>query len=72
MKNRNIIEVLEERGIPLDDLVSSGMELFVPHGRLKSKKRASGIFRNMLVEALEDINVSSLIMAGVNPAFTQS
>ncbi len=65
MKNRNIIEVLEERGILLDDLVSSGMELFVPHGRLKSKKRASSIFRNMLVDALEDINVSSLIMAGL-------
>jgi alpha-ribazole phosphatase CobZ len=66
MKNRRLIEVLEERGISLDDMVKSGMELFVPHGRLKSKKRASNIFREMLVSALEDINVSALVMAGLH------
>ncbi|MEE9564142.1 MAG: hypothetical protein V3V63_00325 [Candidatus Hydrothermarchaeaceae archaeon] len=66
MKNRRLIEVLEERGISLDNMVKSGMELFVPHGRLKSKKRASNIFREMLVSALEDINVSALVMAGLH------
>lgn len=65
MKNRHIIEILEERGILLDDLVKSGMELFVPHKGLKTRKRASTIFRSMLVNALGDINVSSLIMAGL-------
>lgn len=65
MKNRHIIEILGERGIHIDDLVKSGMELFVPHEGLKSRKRASGIFRGMLLDELGDINVAALIIAGL-------
>lgn len=66
MKNRHILEILEERGIFLDDLIKSGMELFVPHKGLKSRKRAGEIFRSMLVNALEDMNIAALIMAGLH------
>lgn len=64
MNGQNIIEVLEDRGISLDDIVKSAMELFVPHGRLESKEQAGEIFEEFLTTALEDINVSSLVLAG--------
>ncbi len=63
--NRPMVKRLKERGIFLDDLVKSALELFVPHKGLKSKKKASGIIRKMLLNALLDINVSSLIIAGL-------
>ncbi len=65
MKNRDIIEILEEREIHIDDLVKSGMELFVPHEGLNSRERASGIFRGMLLDELGDINVAALVIAGL-------
>lgn len=65
MKNKEIIDILGERGISLDDMVESGVELFVPHGRLKSKKRAAKIFKDMLVSTLQDVNVVALVMAGL-------
>jgi alpha-ribazole phosphatase CobZ len=66
MKNRNIIEELEERGISIDDIINSGMELFAPHGRLENKEQASKVFKELLTSALEDINVASLVMAGLH------
>lgn len=64
MKNQNIIEVLEDKGIKIGDIVNSAMELFVPHGRLESREDAGEVFEELLKNALEDINVSSLVLAG--------
>lgn len=58
------VKMLDDREIYIDDIVESAMELFVPHGRLKSREQASATFRRMLASALDDINVASLILAG--------
>lgn len=65
MTNQSTIELLEGKGIAVDDMIDSAMELFVPHGSLKSKGQAAGIFKELLANALEDINVSSLVIAGL-------
>lgn len=65
MKNRDIIEILEDKGITLVDIINSAMELFVPHGRLEKKEQAVQTFKELLVSTLEDINVASLVMAGL-------
>jgi alpha-ribazole phosphatase CobZ len=41
------------------------MELFVPHGRVKNREQAVQIFKELLVSTLGDINVASLVMAGL-------
>ena len=65
MKNRDVIEILEDKGITLVDIINSAMELFVPHGRVKNREQAVQIFKELLVSTLEDINVASLVMAGL-------
>lgn len=60
-----MLEMLKEREISVDSIVDSAMELFVPHGRLDSRERASGIFKETLLKTLEDVNVSSLVLAGL-------
>ena len=62
----SIIEILKEKGISLDEVVSSGLELFVPHGRLETKEQAEGVFRDILKTALGDVNVVSLVLAGLH------
>lgn len=41
------------------------MELFVPHGRVKNREQAAKVFEGLLISTLEDINVASLVMAGL-------
>lgn len=60
----NIIEVLEEKGIRVDDIVNSAMELFVPHPGLENKNQAATAFEKILKSALEDTNVTALVLAG--------
>jgi alpha-ribazole phosphatase CobZ len=61
----NIIEVLEEKGIKVDAVVNSAMELFLPHGSLKNKNQADDAFRKILKSSLEDANISALVLAGL-------
>jgi adenosylcobinamide hydrolase len=55
---------LEERGITVEGLISAAMEMYVPHSRV-SAEDAKPIFLNCLREAMDDINVNSLIMAAL-------
>ncbi|MBU2559345.1 alpha-ribazole phosphatase CobZ [archaeon] len=61
----NLVEVLEEKGIKLDDIENSAMELFVPHGSLENKNQASEAFKKILASALKDTNISALVLAGL-------
>ncbi|MEM4311198.1 MAG: adenosylcobinamide amidohydrolase [Nitrososphaerales archaeon] len=58
--DRSILERLKERGIELKDLVDAGLELYHPKGEIKREE-----FESELMKALEDYNVSSLILAGL-------
>ncbi len=66
MKNRNTLDLLEDKGITKGAIINSAMELFVPHGRLESKEQAAEIFEELLIRELEDINVASLVLAGLH------
>jgi phosphatidylglycerophosphatase A len=67
MKSENqtppMIKYLEERGITLNDLVNTALELFVPHPGVETKERAAELLKQGFIEALCDVNVSCLEVA---------
>jgi alpha-ribazole phosphatase CobZ len=62
---RGLLERLRERGITLEDMVNAGLEMFVPHPGVESKERAAEMLREELVELASDVNVCSLVLAGL-------
>jgi len=59
-KDRSLLERLKERGINLEDLIEAGLELYEPKEEVDRRE-----FEEELIKALEDYNVSSLILAGL-------
>ena len=58
-----LLEYLEQKGIGLKDLLDAGLELFVPHPGLESVEKAAVVLREELLDALADVNVSTLMVA---------
>ncbi|MCP8316874.1 MAG: bifunctional adenosylcobinamide hydrolase/alpha-ribazole phosphatase CbiS [archaeon] len=65
VSSRSIIERLKERGITIDDMIDSGLELFIPSHEIENKERASELLKEGLIRALSDFNVSALILAAL-------
>jgi len=59
-----LLEYLEQKGITLKDLLDAGLELFVPHPGLESVEKAAVVLREELLDALADVNVSTLMVMG--------
>ena len=62
---RGLLERLRERGITLEDMVNTGLEIFVPHPGVESRERAAEMLREELLELVSDVNVCSLVLAGL-------
>ncbi|MGB9959984.1 MAG: alpha-ribazole phosphatase CobZ [Candidatus Bathyarchaeales archaeon] len=62
-KNPPMVKYLEERGITLNDLVNTALELFVPHPGVETKEKAAELLKKGFIEALSDVNVSCLEVA---------
>lgn len=64
-KNQNLplLKYLEEKGIMLNDLINTAIELFVSHLGVKTKDEAVKLLKEELLEALFDVNVSCFIVA---------
>jgi len=62
---RPLIKRLEERGITFEDLVNAALELLVYHPDMGSREKVEEVLRECLREALEDVNVASLVLAGL-------
>jgi len=62
---KDIREVLQEAGISIDEIVSSALELYVPHPGVETMDKAEEVFRRELYIALSDPNLCLLIYAGV-------
>lgn len=62
---RSLVERLKERGVSLDDMVEAGLEMFVPHPGIETKDEAAKILREELKELMNDVNVCSLVIAGL-------
>jgi len=58
-----LLRYLEERGIKLNDLISTALELFVPHPGVETKEKATEILKEEFHDALSDVNVSCLEVA---------
>jgi alpha-ribazole phosphatase CobZ len=58
-----LLEYLEKRGITLDDLIETVLELHVPHPGVETKEEAVKILKEEFRDALSDVNVSCLIVA---------
>ncbi len=56
------LEFLEQKGIRLEDLVNSGLELFVPHPGIENADKAAAFLKKELIAALEDVNISCLLV----------
>jgi alpha-ribazole phosphatase CobZ len=58
-----LAEYLEKKGIPLKDLISTALELFVPHPGVETEEEAAEMLREEFLDALSDVNVSCLEVA---------
>lgn len=63
MSKAPLLKYLEERGITLDDLVDTALEMFVPHPGVETKENAVRILREEFEDALTDVNVSCMVVA---------
>jgi len=63
MKDLPLLKYLEERGITLDDLVETALEMFVPHPGVETREMAAEMLREEFYDALSDVNVSCLEVA---------
>ena len=57
-----LLMYLEDRGITMSDLVNAALEFFVPHPGVETVEKASAILREELLDALKDVNVSTLMV----------
>ncbi len=60
-----IMKVLEEADIPEKVLVSTAMELYVPHPGVETQEIAESVFKRELKHALSDPNLCILLYAGM-------
>ncbi len=58
-----LLTYLKERGVTLNDLVESALELFVPHPGVEDKEKATSIIIEEFYDALSDVNVSCMVVA---------
>jgi alpha-ribazole phosphatase CobZ len=62
-KNPPLLDYLESKGISLEDLVSTALEMFVPHPGVETEEEAAKLLREEFLETLSDVNVSCLEIA---------
>jgi len=58
-----LLKYLEDRGIRLEDMIETVLELFVPHPGVETKEKAVELLREEFLDALSDVNVSCLEVA---------
>ena len=58
-----LLDYLEKKGITLEDLINTALELFVPHPGVQTEEVAAEMLREEFLDALSDVNVSTLEVA---------
>lgn len=58
-----LLGYLEKKGITLGRLVDSALEMYVPHPGVETEQKATQQFKEEFLDALSDVNVSTLIVA---------
>ena len=57
-----LLDYLETKGIKLDDLVATALELFVPHPGVETREKATAILTDEFRNAFLDVDVSCLVV----------
>jgi alpha-ribazole phosphatase CobZ len=55
-----LLRFFEEHGITLKDLIDTALEFYVPHPGVETKEKATAILKEEFLDALSDVNVSTL------------
>ncbi|MGC8976103.1 MAG: phosphatidylglycerophosphatase A [Candidatus Ratteibacteria bacterium] len=63
--DRPIIERLRERGIRKEDIIKTAMETYIEDKKIGDKNKVKKLFEKELEKILNDVNISSLIIAGL-------
>jgi alpha-ribazole phosphatase CobZ len=62
-KTPPLLIYFEGKGITLNDLIDSALEMYVPHPGVETIEKATKILEEEFLEALSDVNVSTLEVA---------
>jgi len=62
-QSMTLLNYLETKGITLSDLISTALELFVPHPGVESREKAIQILTAEFNDVFSDVNVSCLVVA---------
>lgn len=62
---KTILKVLEEMGISEEMLITTALELYVPHPGVENKDIARQVFKRELNLALSDVNLCIFLYAGI-------
>jgi alpha-ribazole phosphatase CobZ len=58
-----LLKFLEKKGITMKDLIDTALEFYVPHPGVETKEKAEEMLREEFLDALSDVNVSTLEVA---------
>ena len=58
-----LLTYLEDRGISLQSLIESALEMFVPHPGIETQRKATELLTEEFLDILKDVNVSTLVVA---------
>jgi len=61
--NIPLLRWLESKGITLNDLIETALEIFFPHPGVETKEEATKLLREEFINALSDVNVACLVIA---------
>jgi alpha-ribazole phosphatase CobZ len=65
MKNQNppLLAYLEARGISLQSLIESALEMYVPHPGIETPQKAIELLKEEFLDIFQDVNVATLTVA---------
>jgi len=58
-----LLNYLERKGVTLEDLISTALELFVPHPGVETREKAIQIITEEFRDTFMDVNVSCMVVA---------
>ena len=58
-----LLAYLESKGITMQNLIDSALEMFVPHPGVETKAKATQMLKEEFLDVLKDVNVFTLIVA---------
>ncbi len=58
-----LLTYLEGKGITLQSLIDSAIEMYVPHPGIETPQKATALLKEEFLDSLQDVNVATLLVA---------